>query len=97
MQTKNGIEFNLKESNYIFKMGDFTFYFSSEFYLNKFKSEVQNFINMETSKMIAKYKVNINLYFYFAMAFYRKIEKRGFYVNYQDKEIEILSFEINLK
>lgn len=80
MKTKNGIEFDLKKSNYYYKTKQFTFYFSSEFYRNKFKKELQSYVEMENSKIIAKYKININLIDYFAISLYKKIEKRGFLV-----------------
>lgn len=97
MQTKNGIEFDLKQSKYIYKIGDFTFYFSSEFYLKKFKNELFEFDEMERSKFLAKYKININLFLYFAFALYRRIEKRGFYITKNNKELEHIYFDIILK
>lgn len=78
--TKNGIEFNLNKSNYKYKRGDITFYFSSKFYLDKFANNVNDYVEMESRKINAKYKVDINLILYFMVAFYKKIEKRGFLI-----------------
>lgn len=77
--TKNGIEFDLTKSKYKYKKGLVTFYFSSKLYLEKFKSNVDEFIENETRKIIARYKVNISLYYYFMVAFYCRIEKRRFF------------------
>lgn len=92
MQTKNGIELDLAKSNYYYKIGNFTFYFSSEFYLNKFKKEVNSFMDLENSKIIARYKINIDLKIYLAVALYKRIEKRGFLVKFNNKRIETLRF-----
>ena len=90
MLTKNGICLNIEESEYkVLKCG-LLFYFSSEFYLQKFKNNVDNFVITESLKMKNKYKINSNLELYFALSFYKKIEKRGFFI-YDDvskKEIK---------
>ena len=80
MKTKNGIELNLKESNYTYNYKGFLFYFSSEFYKQKFIEKINSYINEEQLKINAKYQVKIDLEMFFAIALYRKIEKRGFYV-----------------
>ena len=36
LKTKNGVELNLKESDYYFEFARAVFYFSSEFNLNRF-------------------------------------------------------------
>ena len=51
---------------------------------------------METTKIINKYKVKINLNLYLAISSYQKIEKRGFYIKYGNEELEIPKFEANL-
>lgn len=78
---------NINESDFIFKYGKLTFYFSSEFYLNKFIKEHQEFIKNEEMKM----KIKFRCLFYgdemILLLLYKKIEKRGFKVLYEDKEI----------
>ena len=54
MKTKNGIELDLKNSSYIYDYNDFKFYFSSKFYLEKFKENLSYYIFMETTKIINK-------------------------------------------
>lgn len=80
MKTKNGIEFNLKESEYKVIFNGFIFYFSSELYKNKFNNLIENFIELEEIKLKTKYKVKINLTNYLAIALYKRIEKRGFLI-----------------
>lgn len=96
MQTKNGIELDLKNSNYVYEYNNFKFYFSSELYLKKFTENLSYFIFMETTKIINKYRVKINLNFYFAISLYTKIEKRGFYVTFNNEEIESPRFEADM-
>lgn len=88
MRTKNGIYLNLKESEYKFNYGGLIYYFSSELYMMKFKNNVVEFIVEETAKIKAKYKVNIYLDTMLAIAFYKKIEKRGFRIVYKENEKE---------
>lgn len=92
MKTKNGVELNLKESNYCFEFNHAVFYFSSKFNLCRFKNSVETFIEMEHAKIINRYKVNINLKLYLAISLYKKIEKRGFRIvqKFSDKsQIEL--------
>lgn len=87
--TIKGICLNLKESEYYFKYKGLRFYFSSEFYKNKFITEVENYIETETLKIQVKYNININFDILFMISLYKKIEKRGFriYDELNDKEI----------
>lgn len=78
MKTQNGIELNLKESKYTVIFRNFTFFFSSQFYKNKFIENVENYIEFENRKLMSKYKVNSSFSLYFAISLYKKIEKRGF-------------------
>lgn len=87
MLTKHGIEWNLFQSKYIYKYNDLEFYFSSKFYLEKFKEELQNYIDMEAKKFYNRFKVKINLERIFAISLYKKIEKRGCLIYYIDKSI----------
>ena len=80
MLTKNGICLNIKESKYCVMKYGLIFYFSSELYFNKFTNNVDNFVITESLKMQNKYKINSNLELYFALSYYKKIEKRGFFI-----------------
>ena len=89
MLTEGGICLNLNESEYKVTIEGITFYFSSKVYLEKFKSRVKEFISIETAKIYVRYKINLNLDIYFMIAFYKKIEKRGFRVYDEEKKKEI--------
>lgn len=97
MLTRNGIELNIEKSEYTYHYNDLIFYFSSMFYLNKFKKELKNFIETETKKLYNKFKVNVDYSLLLSIALYKRIEKRGFYVLTKNKEpIEIYYLSIKL-
>lgn len=96
MQTKSGIELDLSKSNYKANYSDLIFYFSSELYLNKFKTELNNYILIENIKINNKYKVDIDIKEYLAVALYKRIEKRGFLIKHlfkKDNITEMTSFK----
>lgn len=78
MKTVRGIFKNLEESTYYYNLGGLTFYFSSLNYKQKFENKVLFFIKEEQAKFEQKYNVPLMMEMYFAIAFYKKIEKRGF-------------------
>lgn len=89
MKTIRGIELNLKESDYKTSFQGLTFYFSSELYLNKFKDNFQNYIKSESERIKAKYRINITNDIFLAIAYYKKIEKRGFRIVDENNKKEI--------
>lgn len=80
MKTERGIFYNLEESTYTLNYNEYIFYFSSELYLNKFKDTVEEFINYETLKLKNRYKCYLNLRSMLLISYYKRIEKRGFYI-----------------
>lgn len=86
MLTRNGIELEIEESKYKYKYKNLTFYFSSRFYLRKFDNELKKYIDNETKKLYNKYKHNADYSILLAVALYKRIEKRGFYILVNDKE-----------
>lgn len=74
---------NIEESPFSYKYGEFEFFFSSQFYKKNFKKRVDSFILEETYKIKNRYKIKdekfvANLKEVLLIAFYKKIEKRGF-------------------
>ena len=78
---------DLNESNYKFDYDNLTFVFSSNFYKEKFVKEYTNYIRNEESKLKVKFKCNIYADELILLLLYKKIEKRGFKVLYNDKEL----------
>lgn len=89
IKTVRGIYLNIKESDYSYHFKGLTFYFSSKKYLEKFINNVENYINNETMKLKVKYNIIISIDLFLMLAYYKKIEKRGFrvYDNLNKKEI----------
>ena len=89
------VYYDLNLSNYEFNYKKLTFYFSSKFYIDKFTKEIDNFVNIEGNKLYSKYRVMLEPSEYLALSLYKKIEKRGFRVYFNNKEIkETESFSI---
>ena len=78
---------DINESEYKITYDKLTFYFSSKFYLEKFTREYSNFIKDETMKFKIKYKCNAYIDEMILLLLYKKIEKRGFRVLYNDTNI----------
>lgn len=87
MRTRRNIYYNLEESPFITKFKDFKFYFSSQFYQNKFENNVLTYIKDESDKFKNKYNINIELDELLSFNLYRKIEKRGIYCIYHNNSI----------
>lgn len=72
--------YNLVKSQYITEYKGYTFYFSSYFNNQRFKSKLLDYVEKETLKLNAKYRTTFNAEPIIALCLYRIIEKRGFYV-----------------
>lgn len=74
------VEYDINKSEYFLSVNQMIFYFSSEFNKARFERNYNLFVEEEKNKLRVKYKVNIDLYDYLLVVFYKKIEKRGFRV-----------------
>ena len=84
------VEYDINKSEYYFRVNKLTFFFSSKFNKTRFENGFIDYVNEETNKIKAKYRVNINLTNYLLLAYYKKIEKRGFKVlTYDDNDVII--------
>lgn len=80
MRKSEKIYYDLTESvEYVELLGN-RFYFSSSFNKERFLRGYESYIKTEEDKIIAKYGVKISIRFYLLMAYYLRIEKRGFYI-----------------
>ena len=84
------VEYNINRSEYYFKVNKLTFFFSSKFNKTRFENGFIEYVSEETNKIKAKYKVDINLTNYLLLAYYKKIEKRGFKVLTYDDNDDII-------
>ena len=80
MRRSEKIYYDLTESNEYVELLNTRFYFSSSFNKERFLSGYQAYIKEEEDKIISKYNVKISIRFYLLIAYYIRIEKRGFYI-----------------
>lgn len=86
MKRSEKVYYDLKESKEIVELLDTRFYFSSSFNKERFLRGYESYIKEEEDKIIAKYGLSISIRYYLLIAYYMKIEKRGFYLTkYSDK------------
>lgn len=78
--TLRGVYHNLKESKYVVSNNDITFFFSSEHTLNKFMSGYQKHRELFKQKTTVIRESFMNLDTTADIEYYKKSEKRGFYV-----------------
>ena len=81
------IYYDLDKSKYEVEYKRFKFVFSSNFYLNKFKKEIDEYISIEKQKLNLKFKFYLESDEFLALTLYKKIEKRGFKAYYNNNPI----------
>ena len=84
------VEYDINKSEYYFRVNKLTLFFSSKFNKTRSENGFIDYVNEETNKIKAKYKVNINLTNYLLLTYYKKIEKRGFKVLTYDDNDDII-------
>lgn len=80
MKRSEKIYYDLTESKEFLELENTKFYFSSSFNKERFLAGYENFLKEEGDKLFAKYGINIANPYYLLIAYYMKIEKRGFYL-----------------
>lgn len=80
MRRSEKVYYDLTESTEFVELLNCRFYFSSSFNKERFLNGYKSYIKEEEDKIIAKYNVLISIRFYLLIAFYIRIEKRGFYI-----------------
>lgn len=83
----NIVTYQLDDSPFFLRIDDFMFYFSSKFYLDKFKKEYPEYIRNETLKLNVKYKMIVYANEMLLLSLYKLIEKRGFKVKYKGVDL----------
>ena len=91
MKSARGIYYDLKESDYFVEMNinseKIILYFSSLFIRKKFLENVGDYIHNENLKLSITYKIDLDATKLLILSYYKKLEKRGFRVLINDKEI----------
>lgn len=80
MRRSEKIYHDLTESNEFVELLQSRFYFSSSFNKERFLKGYEDYIKEEENKIKAKYGINISIRYYLLIAYYIRIEKRGFYI-----------------
>lgn len=80
MRRSEKIYHDLTESVEFVELLQTRFYFSSSFNKERFLKGYEDYIKEEEDKIKAKYGINISIRYYLLIAYYIKIEKRGFYI-----------------
>ena len=87
MKSTRGIYYNLKETEYVFTYDHLTFYFSSNFYKQKFENIYVEYLKEQTIQLSSKYNCILYCDEMLLLNLYKIIEKRGFRVEYNGKEL----------
>lgn len=85
MKTIRGIYIDIMESDYVAKIGCYSFYFSSDKYREKFENTIDEYCNNENKKLELKLAINIDFTELLIFQLYQSIEKRGFRVERDSK------------
>lgn len=80
MKRSERVFYDLKESTEFVELEKTRFYFSSSFNKERFLKGYEAFMKEEEDKFTAKYGINVANKYNLLIAFYMKIEKRGFYL-----------------
>ena len=78
------VELDFEKTPFTITKDGLKFYFSSSFNQRRFNFRVDDFIVQETLKLNNRYKVKANYTLILMIAFYKRIEKRGFRVEFED-------------
>lgn len=81
---------DISKSPFCYDVGELVFYFSSEFNKRRFINGYQKYIEDETKKLETKYHVSIDIDVELTIAFYKKIEKRGFRITNENGSTIVL-------
>lgn len=80
MKRSEKVYYDLTESNEFVILENIKFYFSSSFNKERFMLGYETYVKEEGDKLKAKYGINVANYCNLLIAYYIKIEKRGFYL-----------------
>lgn len=94
MKSARGVYYDLSESTYRYKYKNFIFYFSSNFYLGKFETLQYDYIKYINNKMRLEFGIKVDFTTLALIKLYQRIEKRGFRVLVDNKELTDFDIKI---
>lgn len=97
MKTARGVYLNIEESTYFLVIDDFKLYFSSLFYLNKYKEVIEEYIRHKNAVLSNICNAKIEARKLLILELYKKIEKRGFLVYYKYEKLNDNKFIFELE
>ena len=96
MKTARGVYLNIEESTYFLVIDDFKLYFSSLFYLKKYKEMIEEYIKHRNAVLSSICNAKIEARKLLILELYKKIEKRGFLVYYKYERLNDNKFTFKL-
>lgn len=89
-QSARGVYFDIKHSHFTCEVGEFVFYFTSEFNWSRFKDKYEQELIDFKKRVETIYWGNHTLFFdeLALIRLYMKLEKRGFLVSYKGELID---------
>lgn len=83
MKTRKGIYIRTEDSvEYYYVYKGYKVYFSSEFNLERFKNNIQDYIYEHNQRVINRYGMEIELDDYLFFSYYKQLEKRGYKIEF---------------
>lgn len=79
-KTKSGVYYDLTESEFMVTASGITFFFSSASHMAKFQARIGSAITEFNDHILKRYAIRINARYAPALALYKKIETRGFFI-----------------
>lgn len=83
--TRNGVEYRLEKSPYMYEINGIKIFFSSKSHLNKFISFMPLYVLEMMDKFKERYGFNCYFETLFILMAYARIETRGFYIEYEGR------------
>lgn len=89
------IFYNINESMLYFDFYGMRFYFTSSLNMVKFKKGYMNYIQEQQQKLVHRYQINIDFKYFLMIAYYKKVEHRGFRITFNKMPINDSTIKLN--
>lgn len=96
MKTYYGTYADINESDIYCIYDNYKLYFNSQYIKNKYVKEINDFIYIEELKIKHRYNLDIDLHNYLAIAYYKKIQKKGYKIENAKTGRKIKEFEFKV-